>query len=184
MGEVILALIKHDKAKCKNCRVMAIHSNCSMFGVCDHYWWSSMRSPGCSLPHLGIQSTFDEVSFVERRHCITYKKTGLLILRLMLRAVRWSSDGDCAKKQHAWLMTLLCHHVVSDLYLFLRGWQTHANTQTPTKNDTHCAFCLSHPLGAKQKSIHRGHCLRAAVYEKDLWKHQGTSVIHAPAAGV
>lgn len=79
---------------------------------------------------------------------------------------------DGAKK--LWLMTVLCHHLVLSLHP-LRGWQTHANTHTPTQKDTHThtgqvhyAFCLSHPLRAEQKSIHRGHCLRAAVYEKDL----------------
>lgn len=76
-------------------------------------------------------------------------------------------DSDGAKKQHAWLMTMLCHHLVSDLYLFERVADTRKHTNTHTERHT-LRFCLSHPLRAEQKSIHRGHCLRAAVYEKDL----------------
>lgn len=88
-------------------------------------------------------------------------------------------DNDSAKKQHVWLMTMLWHHLVSDLCLFERVADTrkHTNTHTPTQKDTHCAFCLSHPLRAEQKSIHHGHCR--------LWKGSLKAprhlVIHAPA---
>lgn len=81
-------------------------------------------------------------------------------------------------------MTILCNYLVSNLHPFERVVDTCKYTEdkhTHSASELSIAFCLNHPLWTEQKSIHRGHCLRAAVYEKDLWKHRGTSVIQ-PAA--
>lgn len=85
-----------------------------------------------------------------------------MALGLSSEVVHWRDD-DSAKKQHVCLMTMLWHHLDSDLYL-LRGWQTHPNTQTPTQKDTHCAFCRSHPLRAEI------HSSRALPPSSRLWK--------------
>lgn len=63
-------------------------------------------------------------------------------------------------------MTALRRHLVSDLYLSERAADARKHTNTHTE-DAHCAP-VSATHSAEQKSIHRGRCLRAAVYEKDL----------------
>lgn len=46
-------------------------------------------------------------------------------------------NSDGAKKQHARLITILCHRLVSDLYLFERVTDTRKYTNTHTERDTH-----------------------------------------------
>ena len=167
MAGVTNALIRHGRANIKNWQ-------CQTFVM-------SMKDPGCSLrcfpAMLGDSKhiRWDKLWGKAALHHIKKETTHGLSSGVVRRR-----DNDGAKNLRAWLMTMAWPCLVTAPYLLERV----ADTQTPTEKDTHCSLCLSHPLRAEQKSIHHRHCLREAVYEKDLWKHQGTSVIHAPAAGV
>lgn len=78
---------------------------------------------------------------------------------------------DGAKK--LWLMTVLCHHLVLSLHP-LRGWQAHANTQTPTQKDTRThthrpsALCLLSKLPTQSRA--EIHSSWALPLSSCLWK--------------
>lgn len=110
---------------------------------------------------LGIQTTQAEVSTVHWCHCTT----SILAIDYKIKGVSESLKW----RQRAGLPMWHCNNIkFLDFNLFRRAWLETNTSHTPTPKNTHCAFCLCHPHGAKQKSIQGEQASMKRSFEKHL----------------
>lgn len=117
---------------------------------------------------LGIQSTQDEVSAVQWRHCTTSVFLLFFFIDYRIKEVfeglRW--------KQWGGLPMWRCNIIkILDFYLLRRVWHTTNTPHTPTLKNTHThahTLCLlSQPPTRSKAEIHSR---RTGVHETELWK--------------